>query len=478
MGGEPVVSSVQNPRPDGRLRQGALSTLDLLIAGMSYMAPGFSLFFTTAVIAGQVGVYIPLTYVLVGAGVLCTGAALAEFSRLAPSAGSLQTFIARGFGQVSSIGGGLVLMAGYWCLQAAVACLWGGWSANLLSELGIDIPWQLLTVAGLGLFTYLMVQGVQVSIRTTWILFLVEFVIVLAIGVAVLVAGGADGLSAKPFDPSFSGLSVNGLALGMVFATFSFVGFEGAVSFAEETPDPRKALPIAVIGGVSVIIALYVFVTYAAVIGFGTDGAERLANDSEPIASLAKLYAGPLRPLLEIAVLTSIAANLMAGGNSNARILFNLGRERAVHPALGRVHPVHGTPHVAIITFMGATVIPGLVASIWWGYLTAFGNISGFGALLALLIYMVATLSLPVYVRRSGRPLRVLAHVAIPVVGAAIWLVPLWGTIKPGQAYPYNLYPYIAIGLVAAALLYAWVRERRRAPPTVQPAVLGDRAVE
>lgn len=449
------------------LRAGALSTLDLLIAGMSYMAPGFSLFFTTAVIAGQVGIYIPLTYLLAGAGVLCTGAALAEFSRLAPSAGSLQTFIARGFGRVPSVTGGLVLMAGYWCLQSAVAALWGGWSSHLLSNIGVTIPWQILTVLGVALATWLMVRGVQVSIRATWILFLVEFVIVLAIGIAVLLAGGADGLSAEPLNPSLSGLSLEGLALGMVFATFSFVGFEGSVSFAEETPNPRKALPIAVIGGVAVIVALYVFVAYAAVIGFGTDGAGRLADDSEPIATLARLYAGPLRPLLEIAVLTSIAANLMAAGNSNARILFNLGRERAVHPALGRVHPEHQTPHVAIVAFMAATVVPGLIASIWWDYLTAFGNIAGLGALLALLIYMIATVSLIAYVRRSDGAFRTIPHLAVPLLGAAIWLVPLWGSIKPGQAYPYNLYPYITLGLIVAFTAYALARRGRTMPPGV-----------
>jgi len=444
-----------------QLERNALSTLDLLIAGMSYMAPGFSLFFTTAVIASQVGIYIPLTYLLAGAGVITCAIALAEFSRLAPSAGSLQTFIRRGFGRVPSVTGGLVLMTGYWCLQAAVAVLFGGWTASLLSDVGIGVPWQALTVAGVLGCTWLMVRGVSVSIRTTWVLFLIEFVIVVAIGVAVLLAGGDEGLSAKPIDPSFEGLGLNGLALGMVFATFSFVGFEGAVSFAEETPNPRKALPIAVVGGVSVIVALYVFATYAAVVGFGVGNVGALADSSEPIAQLAALYAGPLEPLLKIAVLTSIVANLMAAGNSNARILFNLGREQALPAALARIHPDYKTPHVAIAAFMLATLVPGLVASIWWDYLTGFSNIAGLGALLALLIYMTATLSLTAYVRRAGHRLRLLPHVVVPLVGAAIWLVPLWGSVKPGQSYPFNLYPYIAIALVALFAAYAYALGRR-----------------
>lgn len=470
--------STPAPPDEPQLQRDALSTLDLLIAGMSYMAPGFSLFFTTAVIAGQVGIYIPLTYLLAGAGVITCAIALAEFSRLAPSAGSLQTFVRRGFGRVPSITGGLVLMTGYWCLQAAVAVLFGGWTASLLGDVGIDIPWQLLTVSGVLACTWLMVRGVSVSIRTTWVLFLVEFVIVLAIGVAVLLAGGDDGLSAQPIDPTFDGLGLNGLALGMVFATFSFVGFEGAVSFAEETPNPRKALPIAVVGGVCVIVVLYIFATYATVIGFGVDNVGQLADSSEPIAQLAALYAGPLEPLLKIAVLTSIVANLMAAGNSNARILFNLGREQAVPAAFARIHRRFKTPHVAISAFMLATLVPGLVASIWWDYLTSFGNIAGLGALLALLIYMTAALSLTAYVRRAGHELRVLPHVAVPLLGAAIWLVPLWGSVKPGQSYPFNLYPYIAIGLIVVYAAYGYLRGRRThpvgEPRVVEPDVHSD----
>jgi amino acid transporter len=444
------------------LERNALSTLDLLIAGMSYMAPGFSLFFTTAVIAGQVGVYIPLVYLLAGGGVLTTAIALAEFSRLAPSAGSLQTFIERGFGRISSVTGGLVLMTGYLCLQGGVAVLFGGWSSQLLSDIGISgVPWELLTVAGVLAVTYLMVRGVHVSIRATWALFLTEFVIVLAIGIAVMVSGGADGLSTKPIDFGFHGVSLEALALGMVFATFSFVGFEGSVSFAEETPEPRRALPIAVVGGVGVISLLYIFATYAAVIGIPNPA--KLAADSEPIATLAKLYAGPLEPLLKIAVLTSIIANLMAAGNANARILFNMGRERLVWPGFGRIHPKHHTPYVAIVAFMVATLVPGLVASATssWDYLVIFGNVAGLGSLLALLIYMTATLSLMSYVRKAGHQLKLVPHVLVPIIGAAIWLVPLWGSVKPGQAYPFNTYPWITIGLIVAFALYAVLRGDR-----------------
>ncbi len=442
-----------------RLDAKALSTLDLLIAGMSYMAPGFSLFFTTALIAGAAGSSIPIVYFFAGLGVLCTGAALAEFSKLAPSAGSLQVFLKRGFGNTASIAGGIVLLIGYLCLQSAVAALFGGWTAQLLNNyFGLAVPWPLLTVLGVAVCTGFMVRGVGLSIKTTWILFIIEFVLVLLIALAVVMTGGAQGLSSEPFSlGAFSALPMASIGMALVFATFSFVGFEGAISFAEETPNPQKAMPVAVVGGIGVIALLYVFATYAVVMGFGVGQMEAVAKDSEPIATLAGMYAGPLKPFLELAIWTSIVANLMAAGNANARILFNMAREGMLPRSLAGVHEINQTPHRAIMAFMGLTLLPALLGWLGgWDYLTSFGNIAGFGALLALLIYMAAALALPAYIQKQKQILmRPFVHLVVPVLGAAIWLIPLWGALQPGQVFPFNLYPWIAAGVIVAAWVFA-----------------------
>ena len=49
----------------------------------------------------------------------------------------------------------------------------------------------------------------------------------------------------------------------------------------------------------------------------------------------------------------------------------------------------------------------------------------------------------------------------IPVLGVAIWLIPLWGTLAPGQAFPFNLFPWLALGVIALAIVYALVSGRR-----------------
>lgn len=441
------------------LERKALNTRDLLVAGMSYMAPGFSFFFTTALIVATAGAQAPVSYLLAGIGVLATGATFAEFSRIAPSAGSLQVFVQRGFGRTFATAAGLVLLAGYVCLQGGVLALFGGWTSHLIqASTGVSIAWPVLSMVGLILTTALMTRGVGISIRATLILFIVEFVLTSVVCIVVLARGGDGGLSAAPFNMLHPSNGWNSIALAMVFCVFAFVGFEGSVSFAEETPDPHRALPIAVIGGIVVMAALYLFGTYAAIIGFGVDHVKALGADSAPIATLATRYLAPLKPLLEFAVFTSIAANLMAAGNANARILFNMGREHVVYRRLGRVNTRYHTPIFALVTFMLATGVLCLLGAMRWDYLTAFGNIAGLGSFLALLIYMLATAALPIYIWRRGERLRIRAHVVIPGLGTAIWLVPLWGSLKPGQPFPASIYPFIALGLAVVATVYALCR--------------------
>jgi amino acid transporter len=460
---------VNHAAPDTSLDAGALSTPDLLIAGMSYMAPGFSLFFTVAVVAGFAGIHMPGIYVLAGLGVLCTGSTLGAFARLAPGAGALQLFVERGFGRNAGAAAGVVLAGGYLFLQGAVSVLFGGWTAALIRRhAGLDLPWPVLAALGTAGCGWLTIRGVGLSIRATWALFLFEFVLILAVAIATLVRGGAAGLDPTPLLPiATDGPGLSAAALAMVYATFSFVGFEGAISFAEETPDPARAMPVAVVGGIGVIAVLYVLTTYAVVVGFGVDRIGEAAKAPEPLSVLAATYAGPLGALLDLAVWTSVVANLMAGGNANARLLFAMARSGILPAALARIHPRYRTPAPAIVAFMAATLAPTLISAVAGDYLAAFGILSGFGALLAILVYMAATVAFPVHLHRTGHGLaaRPFSRVLVPIAGVAIWLVPIWGAAQPGQDFPYRYFPWAAAVVLVAATCWSLLGRLREAAP-------------
>ena len=142
-----------------------------------------------------------------------------------------------------------------------------------------------------------------------------------------------------------------------MFAVFSYVGWEGSLSLAEEARDPRHAMPIAPIFNILVLGALYVFATYAVVIGFGVTNMDALKGDAAPFDTLAQQYTPALRAFVDIAGAASIAASALAATNNMAGVLFNMGREGMLPRVLGKVHPRFKTPYVALSFYVAFSVV-------------------------------------------------------------------------------------------------------------------------
>jgi predicted cation transporter len=97
-----------------------------------------------------------------------------------------------------------------------------------------------------------------------------------------------------------------------------------------------------------------------------------------------------------------------------------------------------------------------------------FGEVGTLGTILVALIYLVTNLALPVYARRHDHGVQPVRHVLLPVLGAAAIGFPLYELVKPGQPAPFSHYPYIALGVIAVALVWGLIVAAR--DPT-----LGDR---
>jgi amino acid transporter len=164
--------------------------------------------------------------------------------------------------------------------------------------------------------------------------------------------------------------------------------------------------------------------------------------------------------------------SLIAGVNSQARLVFNAGREGLLPSAIGEVHPTRRTPTKAIITFVGISLL--IIGG--WGLghilgghaggsmdpMSFFAESSTMGTILVLLVYLSSNVALPFYYRRY-RPSEFhwLRHALLPAIGAASILVPLYYLVKPGQPDPYDWFPYLALGILVLALGYAALLVRR-----------------
>jgi amino acid transporter len=363
----------------------------------------------------------------------------------------------------------LLVALGYIIGISAVIAVSGGFLETMLNHyLGWNVPWIVWTLLLAGAAVVLTARGIVISTKVAGFFFAVEMLLLLVVSVAAIAKHGGH-LSVTPFRPSHIRGGMSGLAEGFPLAVYMFIGWENSAALAEESENPRRNVGRAVFSSVAIMSVSYVLFAYATVTGFGYDVAGVSASDV-PFIDVAQGTLGVLAFFAYLAGLTSTLGSLVAGTNSQTRMLFHAGRERLLPAFLGYVHPTRRTPANAIVAFVAAAALIiggwGLVHVLWpHGSMDAtvfFDESSSLGALLILLVYLAANIALPFYYRRY-RPteFRAVRHVVVPALGAAAIIVPLYYMSKPGHPAPYSWFPYLSLGLLVTSVVYALVMTRR-----------------
>jgi len=442
---------------DGRLARGVLNDVDIAAATLADMAPAMSFFFAFATIVATAGIAAPLTVIAAMIAIGLLGNTLSQFSRSRPSTGSFVTFIGSAFGGYSAVVTAVVLCTGYIIAVASVVTISGGFAETIIKHyLSITIPWQAISaVLALGALA-LIIAGAKPSTKVAAVLFAFQVVLLLVVAISLL-AEHSGHINLKPFDPSHLHRGFSGLSLGFPLAIYLFVGWENSAALAEEHPDPRRGITRAVFSSILVVGVLYVFLSYATVVGFNDNGAA-LTNAQVPFITASGSVASGLEFIAYIAGFASICSCLIAATNSQARIIFSAGREGLLPSVTARLTERSKTPYVAFSIYMILAL--GLSYVFGWNTdpVTFFGEIATLGTILIALSYLVANLALPVYYRRFEPELfSPVKHVVLPLLGAAAIGYPLYELVKPGQPAPFDHYPLVAAGVLVVALIWGAV---------------------
>jgi amino acid transporter len=453
------ADAIGRPEP-ARLARGVLTNFDISAATLANIAPAMSFFFGFALIVETAGVAAPLTIVVAAIAIALLGNTLTQFSRSRPSTGSFVTFIGRAFGGYSAVVAAVVLGAGYILAVSSVVAISGGWTETIIKHyLSITIPWQIFTAILTGAALYLIISGAKPSTTIAAIFFAFEAILLVVIAVALLIQHSGS-ISLKPFDPGNLHRGFSGLSLGFPLAVYLFIGWENSAAMAEETQNPRVAVPKAVFTSIALIAVLYVFLSYSTVVGFDNNP-DKLTAAAVPMVAAAQGVASFLAFLAYIAGFTSIFGTLISATNSQARIIFNSGREGLLPSVTGRVTARTQTPWVAFLVFLGLALGITYVfcrSSDPDGVVVFFGEIATLGTILVAFTYLVANLALPVYWRRyHAERFNPLTHLVLPLLGAVAIGYPLYELVKPGQPAPFNAYVWIALGIVVVALVWGGI---------------------
>ena len=162
---------------------------------------------------------------------------------------------------------------------------------------------------------------------------------------------------------------------------------------------------------------------------------------------------------------------LIAAINSQARLVFNAGREWLLARWIGRVQAPRQVPRNAIFVFVG---VAGAIIVVWalghligghsgsMNPLSFFDDSGTMGTILVLVVYFLANLALPFYYRKF-RPSEfgIVKHVVLPVLGMVAVVIPMYYLVKPGQPAPLDWFPYAALGIIVVSVIYAVFLTRR-----------------
>jgi amino acid transporter len=319
---------------------------------LTMVAPGIAALFYTPVVVAQAGLAAPLAYPIAFVIVLLTAIVLAQLARAVPGAGGYYNYVSRG---INPRAGFLVswLNIIYAPLVLGAVTVFGGYViASSLGWTGAVGDWfplvfGIVTVSVVALIQYL---GVQLSGKTLIITGGIELILVLLLGLWGLANPGPGGLNLEPFNPA-NASSISGLFIAAVFAIQAFTGWEGSAPMAEESENPTRNVPRALIGSVVLFGIFIVIVQWGVMIGWGTDRFSEMAKPGIelPGITLAKQFWSGAWGILLLMLVSSVIAVSIACANVSTRMWYRMGTDGAFPKWFGKVHPERKTPVNAII---------------------------------------------------------------------------------------------------------------------------------
>lgn len=454
-----------------RLHRGVLGMLDIAAATMANIAPAMSFYFGFGFLAFTTGLASPLVIIVAGVAIAILGNTLSEFTKVLPSTGGFITFVGKTFGARVGVATALLTGAGYIAAMASVIAISGGFFQILLQNYNVSglekVPWIVWTLVFLAFAALMMIRGVSISTKVAGIFFAFEMIVLLLVSIASLVKFHSH-INMEPFNPKNITNGFKGLALAFPLAIYLFIGWENSAALAEETDNPRRNVPRAVFTSIVVMVVSYVLFAYATVIGFSNNVA-KLSSASVPFLTVARSIGVVLLFLGFLAGMTSTVGSLIAGTNSQARLIFNAGREGLLPKFIGKVDAKRRTPVNALLLFLGlglliiggwglGHIVGGHATSGSMSALNFFFESSTFGTILILVVYALSNLALPFYYQKHHPELfNWFRHAVLPVLGLVPIVVPMYYLTKPGQPTPYDWFPYAALVFLVVAVVYAVV---------------------
>ena len=421
--GKPSTGSVKT-----ELRENAVGLPGMLMQGIATIGPSFAILASFVFIVGFAGIVTPWAFLFGGILLGLQALSAAQLAKVFPSAGGWYTWIARAFHPRAGFFAGVLFSI--WL--PPVATLTMSYLAktvlepSIKAEYGVDVPWWIWVVAGVALVVFFAYQGISISEKALIITGLIEIVIMVALAFTGLASPGPGGFSFGPLNPGNFGLAGN-LFLGVVFSIFAFSGWESTGPLAEESKNPKRNVPIGLVGSVVILTIYFVFVTWGYLVGIGVSKVGSIPTASAfPVATMAQRVWGGAWVLLLFALLNSAIALSIACFNGGTRTWYAMGRSGVLPKMVGKVNPTRKTPVNAISLQVGVQVLA-FACVLIWGAEDVFFSWANAITIGLVLMYVLCNIGVVKYYLTEGRAqFNPLLHIVVPVVASAAGVVVVW----------------------------------------------------
>jgi amino acid transporter len=429
----------------------------MLVAGAVI---GTGIFLSPSIVAREVGApgLSLLVWAVCGLLALSGGLCFAELGAAIPRSGGTYAFLQRAFGQrwLPFLFGWSMFAVVLTGVMAAVATAFAIYAGHFLGRIMPYGIWtqRAVAIGCIAFLTTMNVIGVRAGGRIQVVFTLAKIAGVTLLIVAGLALGENVG-GVTPFLPDRSaGATLGAFGIAMIVALFAYNGWWYSTFAAAEVRDPQRSIPFSIIGGMAVVLIVYLLanIVYVTVLPF-----ETLQASERPAADVMTVLLGPRGgDFIAAAVMLSAFGTVNAQLLSIPRVYFAMARDGLFFAAVARVHPRYRTPAVAI-------ALQGIVASVL-ALTGTFQQIITYTAFPNYTFLTLGVVSLIVLRRREPdlpRPFRVPLYPFTPLLFIAIFG---WYLVNSLQHSFRDTMVGIALTLAGLPLYFYWTR--RRAPET------------